>query len=55
MSLLPHSGLDKHGNDSTHPIAYTHLDIAGSATVGNFLDGVPSGSPVAALTAFYAL
>lgn len=25
------SGLDKHGTNSSHPLKYSHLDIAGSA------------------------
>ena len=49
------SGLSKHGADSAHPIAYTHMDIAGSSITGSFLDGVPSGAPVAALVGHYVL
>ena len=40
------SGLVKHGIDSTQPLKYTHLDIAGSE--GSF-PGIPTGSPVPAL------
>ncbi len=49
------SGMDKHGGDSADPIAYTHIDIAGSSVTGVFTDGVVTGSPVLALTAHYVL
>ena len=38
--------LFQHGIDSTQPLKYTHLDIAGSE--GSF-PGIPTGSPVPAL------
>jgi len=44
--LVRVSGLDKHGKNSSKPIAYSHLDIAAGS--GPF-PGIPSGSPVAAL------
>lgn len=44
--LIMTSGLAKHGIDSTQPLKYTHLDIAGSE--GSF-PGIPTGSPVPAL------
>ncbi|XP_003740031.1 putative aminopeptidase W07G4.4 [Galendromus occidentalis] len=44
--LIRVSGLDKHGKDSSKPLAYTHLDIA--AATGEF-PGTPTGSPIAAL------
>ncbi|KAI8918015.1 hypothetical protein BC831DRAFT_553991 [Entophlyctis helioformis] len=49
------SGLTSHGLDSQHPIAYTHVDIAGSAeepVSGLSLMRV-TGSPVAAFTAAF--
>ncbi|XP_078421665.1 putative aminopeptidase W07G4.4 [Cetorhinus maximus] len=50
--LIMASGLDKHGIDSEKPLHYSHIDIAGSS--GPF-PGIPTGSPVAALTAKYVL
>jgi len=41
------SGLDKYGKDSSTPLKYSHLDIAGSS--GPF-PGMPSGAPIMALT-----
>ncbi|CAK8674251.1 unnamed protein product [Clavelina lepadiformis] len=46
--LIITSGLDKHGIDSSKPLKYTHLDIAGSE--GAF-PGIPTGCPVPALAA----
>lgn len=46
------SGFDKHGLDSEDPLAYTHVDIAGS---GNGSDGNPSGTPIAAFVGHYLL
>jgi leucyl aminopeptidase len=46
------SGMDRHGLDSATPVAYTHIDIAGS---GNGADGNPSGAPIAALLGHYVL
>ncbi|KAL5471135.1 hypothetical protein EMCRGX_G029218 [Ephydatia muelleri] len=40
------SGLDKHGIDSSTPVAYTHLDIAGS---GGGHPNFPTGAPIPAL------
>jgi len=48
--LIRVSGLDKHGKDSTKPLAYSHLDIAASS--GPF-PGIPSGAPVPALAQKY--
>ncbi|KAK8751178.1 hypothetical protein OTU49_013277, partial [Cherax quadricarinatus] len=45
--LVMSSGLDKHGKDSSQPLKYSHLDIAGSS--GPF-PGIPSGAPILALT-----
>jgi leucyl aminopeptidase len=47
------SGLAEHcQRDSARPLAYAHLDIAGSAVErGEWQHGRPSGSPVVALTA----
>ena len=53
--LIHASGLSDHGKDSELPIAYTHLDIAGSASSGTVIDGRETGRPVAALVAHYAL
>jgi leucyl aminopeptidase len=53
--MLIGSGLDAHGVDSRDPIAYSHLDIAGSSNVPPFADGQTSGAPIAALTAAYVL
>ncbi|XP_018493704.1 putative aminopeptidase W07G4.4 [Galendromus occidentalis] len=50
--LIRVSGLDKHGKDSSKPLAYSHLDIAASS--GPY-PGVPSGAPVAALAQKYIL
>lgn len=48
--LIVTSGLDKHGKDSSKPIKYTHIDIAGSS--GPF-PGTPTGAPIPAFTAKY--
>lgn len=50
--MIMASGLDKHGIDSSHPLPYSHLDIAGSS--GPF-PGVPTGAPIVALAAEYVL
>lgn len=56
--MLIASGLDKHGLHDKVPLAYTHLDIAGSAetmtAVGWSLTRV-TGSPVAALAGAFLL
>lgn len=44
--LVLASGLDKHGKDSTQPLKYSHLDIAGAS--GPF-PGIPTGAPILAL------
>lgn len=49
------SGLDAHGSSSADPIAYCHLDIAGSSVSPPFLDGQTTGQPLAALVTAYAL
>lgn len=50
--LLQVSGLDKHGIDSSHPLPFSHIDIAASS--GPF-PGLPSGSPIPALAVHYLL
>ena len=46
------AGLDQHGPNSEQPLAYTHVDIAGSATVGgDWQHGQPTGRPVVAMLA----
>ncbi|CAL1526701.1 unnamed protein product [Lymnaea stagnalis] len=50
--LIMASGLDKHGKDSSQPLPYSHIDIAGSS--GPF-PGLPTGSPIVALTASFVL
>ncbi len=46
------SGLHQHGSDSAVPLPFTHVDIAGSATVGPAGEvGRPTGRPVTALLA----
>ncbi|XP_071033064.1 putative aminopeptidase W07G4.4 [Parasteatoda tepidariorum] len=44
--MIKASGLDKHDINSSQPLKYSHIDIAGSS--GPF-PGVPTGSPIAAL------
>lgn len=48
------SGLVDHGVDSKLPIPYCHLDIAGSANVGDVATGYETGAAVIALAAQYA-
>jgi leucyl aminopeptidase len=50
--LVLGSGLDKHGNDSTKPLSYSHVDIAGSS--GPF-PGIPTGSPIVAMAHAFVL
>ncbi|XP_068594463.1 putative aminopeptidase W07G4.4 [Brachionichthys hirsutus] len=50
--LIMASGLDKHGVDSSKPLPYSHIDIAGSS--GPF-PGVPTGAPVIAMATNYIL
>jgi leucyl aminopeptidase len=46
------SGLVQHGTDGELPIAYTHVDIAGSGVRdGDWQHGVPTAAPVLALAA----
>ncbi len=40
------SGLDKHGANSERPLAYTHVDIAGSAVTNGWQAGTPSARPM---------
>ncbi|WP_394130586.1 M17 family metallopeptidase [Shewanella maritima] len=47
--LIKASGLEQHGCSSSQPLAYTHVDIAGSATEGDPLYGKPTANPVVAL------
>ncbi|QYJ79609.1 M17 family metallopeptidase [Shewanella acanthi] len=47
--LLKASGLFEHGKNAAIPLAYTHLDIAGSATEGDPLYGKPTASPLVSL------
>ncbi|XP_006821680.1 putative aminopeptidase W07G4.4, partial [Saccoglossus kowalevskii] len=51
--LIMASGLDQHGIDSSQPLPYSHLDIAGSS--GLYPDTVVTGAPIVALTAKYVL
>lgn len=50
--LVLASGLDAHGNDSKHPIPFSHVDIAGSS--GPY-PGVPTGSPIVAMAHAFVL
>ncbi|PAA55346.1 hypothetical protein BOX15_Mlig030939g2 [Macrostomum lignano] len=50
--LIRAAGLDKHGLDSDRPIAYTHIDVAGSS--GDYPDPA-TASPLLALAARYIL
>jgi len=50
--LILASGLDKCGVDSSNPVAYSHLDIAGSS--GPY-PGVPTGAPIVALASHFLL
>lgn len=46
------SGMTKYGLDSEYPIAYTHMDIAGSAeesSAGGLSLPKTTGAPIAAL------
>ncbi|MCE9686354.1 leucyl aminopeptidase family protein [Shewanella sp. AS16] len=47
--LLKASGLAAHGAAAPQPLAYTHLDIAGSATEGDPLYGKPTAAPLVGL------
>lgn len=49
-------GLDKHGTDSTQPLPYVHMDIAGSGVEGgDWQHGKPTAASVASLFACYCL
>jgi len=48
--MMATSGLDKHGLDSTTPLPYCHLDIAGSS--GPF-PGIPTGAPIPTMTKYF--
>lgn len=50
--LIMASGLDKCGVDSTNPLPYSHIDIAGSS--GPF-PGVPTGAPILAMATNYVI
>ena len=47
--LLKASGLSEHGGQSEKPMAYVHVDIAGSATEGHPLYGKPTATPLVGL------
>ncbi|QYJ87116.1 leucyl aminopeptidase family protein [Shewanella mesophila] len=47
--LLEASGLQAHGLSSDKPLAYAHVDIAGSATEGDPLYGKPTAAPLVGL------
>ncbi|MCG9728851.1 leucyl aminopeptidase family protein [Shewanella sp. Isolate13] len=47
--LIEASGLSGHGLNADKPIAYTHLDIAGSATEGHPQYGTPTATPLVGL------
>ncbi len=50
--LLKASGLAQHGVKDAQPMAYSHLDIAGSATEGDPLYGKPTAAPLLGLFAY---
>ncbi|WP_299803800.1 leucyl aminopeptidase family protein [uncultured Shewanella sp.] len=47
--LIEASGLSPHGLNADKPIAYTHIDIAGSATEGHPQYGTPTATPLVGL------
>jgi len=47
--LIQASGLSSHGSASKMPLAYTHVDIAGSATEGHPQYGKPTAAPLVGL------
>ena len=50
--LVVAAGLSDHGLRSEHPLPFTHLDLAGSATEGgDWQHGRPTGAPIPALAA----
>ena len=49
-------GVDKHGNESTLPLPYVHMDIAGSGVEGgDWQHGKPTAASVSSLFARYCL
>ncbi|MCL1138398.1 M17 family metallopeptidase [Shewanella pneumatophori] len=50
--LIEASGLSQHGLNATTPIAYSHIDIAGSATEGHPQYGTPTATPLVGLFAY---
>lgn len=49
-------GLDKHGNETTLPLPYVHMDIAGSGVEGgDWQHGKPTAASVSSLFARYCL
>lgn len=54
--LIEASGLADHGRHAPHAIAFTHIDLGGSGCEGgDWQHGRPTGAPVVALTARFAL
>jgi len=54
--IMKAGGLDKHGVTSERPIAFSHLDIAGSAVENiDYRYGATTAAPLVALTARYVL
>jgi len=53
--LITASGLIDHGKNSSHPIPFCHIDIAGSACIGGYHTGTPTATPITALTARYVI
>lgn len=52
--LVGVSGLDNHGIDSSRPLNYIHIDIAGSGVEGgDWQHGKPTASPVTCLAGHY--
>jgi len=50
------SGLDKHAGRSTHPLPFTHVDIAGSGVEKlDWQHGKPTGAPVTCLVNTYLI
>ncbi|WP_192021404.1 M17 family metallopeptidase [Shewanella sp. WPAGA9] len=47
--LINAAGLDNHGLNSSQPMPFAHIDIAGSATEGHPLYGKPTGEPLVTL------
>jgi len=54
--LIMASGLDNHGRDSSLPLSFTHIDIAGAAVENiNYRFGKPTACTIPALTACHVL